>query len=396
MLINCPECSKPVSDKAPMCPQCGYPLAYRSPKYRKTNRRKRLPNGFGQITEIKGRGLREPFRAMVTVGKNENGRPICKILKPKGYFATYNEAYEALLNHSKNPTAISGITFKQLHDQWFPDYKLDLAERSIVSFSSAWSQCKDLYDVPVASIGTKKLKVFFDESNISPSTQRLVKSLLNCMYDYAVEQEIVPVNYARSFSLSKSVTKQMKEQYKPHESFTKEELSNILCNYQNIKYADMVLYGCYSGWRPSELCELLIENVDLKNWTVTGGGKTENGKNRIVPVHPIVRGLIKRRYSEAKTLGSKYLFNIVDTDGHRPFVYYNYSDRFPKILASLNISSSHRPHDTRKTFVTLAKEYKVDEYAIKRFVGHTVSDLTERVYTDRSVEWLMTEICKIK
>ena len=26
-LINCPECSKEVSDSAPSCPNCGYPLA---------------------------------------------------------------------------------------------------------------------------------------------------------------------------------------------------------------------------------------------------------------------------------------------------------------------------------------------------------------------------------
>jgi hypothetical protein len=29
-----------------------------------------LPNGFGQISEIKNRKLRNPFRAMITVGKN--------------------------------------------------------------------------------------------------------------------------------------------------------------------------------------------------------------------------------------------------------------------------------------------------------------------------------------
>ena len=40
---------------------------------------------------------------MVTVGKNENGRPIAKLLKPQAYFKTYNEAYEALVEYNKNP-----------------------------------------------------------------------------------------------------------------------------------------------------------------------------------------------------------------------------------------------------------------------------------------------------
>lgn len=38
----------------------------------------------------------------------------------------------------------------------------------------------------------------------------------------------------------------------------------------------------------------------------------------------------------------------------------------------------------------------MDEYAIKYIVGHAVNDLTEEVYTDRSIEWLSTEIEKIR
>ena len=56
----------------------------------------------------------------------------------------------------------------------------------------------------------------------------------------------------------------------------------------------------------------------------------------------------------------------------------------------------HRPHDGRKHFVTMAKKYNVDEYAIKYIVGHAISDLTERVYTQRDIEWLKEEMKKIK
>ena len=46
--------------------------------------------------------------------------------------------------------------------------------------------------------------------------------------------------------------------------------------------------------------------------------------------------------------------------------------------------------------MTLAKRYAVNEYAIKRIVGHVIDDLTERVYTERPMEWLSDEIEKIK
>lgn len=64
MLIQCPECDLQVSDKANTCPHCGYPLKpdAKPKSSRKPNKRRRLPNGFGQISEIKGRNLRNPFR----------------------------------------------------------------------------------------------------------------------------------------------------------------------------------------------------------------------------------------------------------------------------------------------------------------------------------------------
>ena len=75
MLIKCPECDLQVSDKATFCPHCGYPLQpdikQRKPRS-KNNKRRRLPNGFGQISEIKNRNLRNPFRAT-----NSRSTPNC-------------------------------------------------------------------------------------------------------------------------------------------------------------------------------------------------------------------------------------------------------------------------------------------------------------------------------
>ena len=47
-------------------------------------------------------------------------------------------------------------------------------------------------------------------------------------------------------------------------------------------------------------------------------------------------------------------------------------------------------------FITMAKKWKVDEYAIKYIVDHSITDLTERVYTKRDIEWLRSEMDKIE
>lgn len=124
MLIPCPECELQISDKAMFCPHCGYQTSQTTHRERKRQRkRNRLPNGFGQISEIKNRRLRKPFRAMVTVGKTSTGRPICKPLKPDAYFETYNDAYAALVEYNKNPYDLNpAITVKELYDRWSSEY----------------------------------------------------------------------------------------------------------------------------------------------------------------------------------------------------------------------------------------------------------------------------------
>lgn len=120
MLTQCPECSKEISDKAISCPNCGYPMQPIKIRRQVKKKRPRLPNGFGQISEIKNKNLRKPFRAMVSIGTKENGRPMCKLLQPEAYFATYNEAYEALVKYHTNPYDLDkNITLEELYDRWF-------------------------------------------------------------------------------------------------------------------------------------------------------------------------------------------------------------------------------------------------------------------------------------
>ena len=92
---------------------------------------------------------------------------------------------------------------------------------------------------------------------------------------------------------------------------------------------------------------------------------------------------------------SVYPFYLPSADGSYRYPRYEfYARHFNQTVKALGIAP-HHSHDCRKTFVTHAKEAGVDEYAIKRLVGHRIQDLTERVYTDRSIEWLRTELEKI-
>lgn len=412
MLVKCPECELQVSDKAISCPHCGYPLAEpqaQRKQSKKKNKRRRLPNGFGQISEIKGRNLRKPFRAMVTVGKSITGRPICKPLKPESFFETYNDAYAALLEYNRNPYDLApDITVAELYTKWTTDYFKTLnSDSSIRTITSAWAYCSDVYGMRAKDLRARHIKGCMDdgvairkgeECHTTPNIKGRIKSMFNLMLDYALEYEIVDRNYARTFDISGDVVKEREDSKRGHITFTDDEMARLWANHENVPYADVILIQCYSGWRPQELGLIELENVNVNEWTFSGGIKTQAGKDRVVPIHTRIRPLVKKYYDQAVAIGSKYLFSINDSKTHKGsnrFTYDKYKTRFEKVVNELGLNKDHRPHDPRKQFVTMAKKHGVDEYVIKILVGHQISDVTEKVYTHRDVEWLRSEIEKI-
>lgn len=404
MLINCPECELQVSDKALQCPHCGYPLkgVEKISRTRKTNKRKRLPNGFGQISELKGRNLRKPFRVMVTIGKDTNGKPVSKLLKPEAYFATYNDAYMALMDYHRNPVDESeNITMLELYDMWMKKYvESGKAASSINLNTNAWKYCSTTYDIPVKNIRPTHIKncmengFYVDNKNKMHTTtnniQQRIKNLFNMLLDYALEYGYVEKNYSRVFGSDAEIKVE-----KEHIPYIAEEVEALwrLTEEGDNTGADMLIIQIYSGWRPGELCTIELKNVHLDEGYMVGGLKTDAGRDREVPIHPKIFHLLQKYHERATNFGSEYLF--VSPKG-RPIKYAGFKNRLDKIVDLLNLNPEHRPHDGRATFITMAKKAKLDEYAIKYIVGHSIDDLTEKVYTHREISWLIEEIEKIK
>ena len=374
MLITCPECQLMLSDKAAVCPHCGFQPRNTSRRVAKKPHR-RLPNGFGQITEIKGRYLRKPYRAMVSIGKKPNGRPDSKIL---AYFETYNDAYAALVEYNRNPYDLDkAITVKELYEKWTNSIEVT---RQV---TSVWPYCEPVYDMKAQDIRVRHIKALMDNVE-APTAKTRIKSLFNRMLDYALEYEIVQKNYARDFSVEQTETQT------EHVTYTKQEME-ILWNNTSIPFVNAILLQCYTGWRPQELCLIKKENVNIIERSIIGGIKTDAGKERIVPICEKAMPLVEKLLYMSDVLSSDML--ICDNNG-KPMTYNKFYHKFEAVMKELGING-HKPHDPRKTFVTMCKEKKVDEYAIKRMVGHKIEDITESVYTDRKFDWLKKEIEKL-
>lgn len=409
MLIKCSECELQVSDKAVSCPHCGLVLrqnAYKRPP-RKTNKHKKLPNGFGQISEIKDYNLRNRFRAMVTVGKTTTGRPICRPLKPVAFFRTYNDAYIALVEYNKNPYDLDdAISVAELYERWTNDYFKTLkSESSMRTITCAWAYCSSVYNMRASDVRARHIKGCMEEGvakikgkeqHASAGTKARIKSMFNLMLDYALEYEIVDRNYARTFNVSDDIIQETEDSKRGHIPFTESEIEILWNNIDVKQYVDVILFQCYSGWRPQELGLLRLDDIDWEQGIIVGGMKSDAGRDRVVPIHPKIRHIVEEKYKEAVDLGSEYLINCTDSRTGLKLTYDKYQKRFVKIIGELKLNDQHRAHDPRMHFITMAKKYKLDEYAVKYIAGHAIQDITERVYTKREISWLVEEMHKIE
>ncbi len=396
-LLKCPECAHDVSDKAVACPNCGYPMNMPSttkPRIR-NGRPTKMPNAYGSITKMSGK-RRKPYRVRVTdrwVIDDKTGRS--KQLRPTlGYFETREEAMIALATYNENPYDINtdNITFSEVYEKWSDGYFRTLSNPSSArTIKAAYSYCNGLYNMRMQDIRVSHLEGTIINAQVGDSTKARIKSLFNMLYRYAVANDIVEKDYAAvMFANGNPIKRNRTRDVIP---FTQEEIQMLWNNLEQIPFVDMILIEIYSGWRPQELAILKTYDVDITSETMRGGLKTDAGKNRIVPIHPLIKPLIEKRMSEAATLQSEYLFNDANGQQGTYMTYDKYRSRFDKVMKRLNLK--HHPHETRHTFITKAKACGVDEYILKLIVGHAIDDITEKVYTHRTIEQLKNEMEKI-
>lgn len=156
-----------------------------------------------------------------------------------------------------------------------------------------------------------------------------------------------------------------------------------------VPFADTVLIYIYSGWRCAELLTMPATDINIQEWTFKGGMKTEASKNRIVPIHTLIRPYVARRLSE----GHNSLF----AEKGRPITYESrYLPLFKNALQQSGITTPHTPHDCRHTFTSLLNTAGANEVCIDRLVGHASKGITKNIYTHKDIEELRAAIELIK
>lgn len=340
----------------------------------------RNPPKYGTIITLKG-NRRRPYMVKVNSRTDDNGNQKYDIL---GYYEDRTTAQMALAEYNKNPYDLNAqnATFKEVYELYF-DAKYKKSKKKLSKSSEdctrgAFNKCKLLHDKVFSKLRKVDLQNVLDDFTLSHAYMEHIKNLFNQMYKYALEYDIVQKDYSQFVTINKE------DDDESGVPFSKEELEKIWAN-KDKPYVDTVLIYIYSGWRVSELLEMPLENIDLENRTFTGGKKTRASKNRTVPIHSKIFDMVANLYKE----GNKTLFSS------RKMSKSKYYKLFQSAMQSCGITEKHTPHDCRHTFATLLNNANANQVAVKKLLGHSTNDITEKIYTHKDIDDLRKEIEKI-
>lgn len=357
-------------------------------------------NGTGSITKLSGR-RRKPYIARWTMGTDEDtGKQIRKTV---GTYETRAEAEAALYSYKENPYDLDAgkATFAEVYETWSKSHYPEISEATSHNYANAYNKCTFLHNKKLKDIKLDDLIFAIESSNCNYPVIKIIKSLFNQIYKYAVPRHLCSEDLTVYLDISKYKSKNPNSQKR--ERITDDEIEKIW-QFKDTDIGKVVLMIVYSGVRIAEMLNLKKEDCHLdERYVSITHAKTDAGIRKV----PISEKTIDFwLYFFNANNESEYLIYINDRDFHGNsslgHAYKRFLDSYwSPFFATLGIyktqkkESTKTPHEARYSCVSMLQEANVSEAAIKAIVGHQPNDVTQAVYTQLSIEYLLECINKI-
>lgn len=344
----------------------------------------RLPNGYGSIINL-GKKRRKPFAVRITVGYEENGKINgVSLYKQKykyiGYFEKRKDALTFLNDYNKKPYLLDNkdVTFNDVFNGWSSRKFENINPRTAKNYLSIYKHFEALHELPFSTIKTYHLQEIIDK-NKTNSTIKHFKSFINQLYDYALKNEIVEKDYSSFIELPKIEVKKQKI------PFSDNEIKKLWKN-KDKEFINYILIQLYTGARISELLNVKLNDIDIKNRSIFISSSKTTAGIRSIPIHKDILDFIKYNLKNNNT----YLF-----EKNNKQISYNYYIRhiFNPLMDFLKMD--HTPHETRHTFISQCDRLNLNASVIKRIVGHSNNNITQH-YTHKDLNDLIIAIDSFK
>lgn len=336
---------------------------------------KRNPNGYGCVTKLKGNRSR-PWMVKVTLYDEEGHAK----QTPVGYAESEEKALVLLAQYNNNPWDADRetITLAVLFQRWSKIKLPKLGKSNAQSLKAAYKHCSKYYGMKYRAIKAYHMQDTIDNCGCAYSTQGAIKNLWGHLDRFAFECDIIDKMYSQ-LTTSPPIPDTNRVPFSDKEV-------QALWKVSDQPWVNTVLIYLYSGFRLQELLTMKTDQVNLKEKTFTGGIKTKNGKDRIVPIHPKIEPFVTALVQQGHT----YLFTY---DGKKitSSKYYKLWNEVMNL-----IDAEHTPHEARHTFETNLDNAGGNRKCIDLLMGHKSSDVGNRVYNHKTLDQLRETIELLK
>jgi integrase len=366
----CVKCKADVPTM-PFCGACGWKQKKAPPVKHKRG------NGQGSVIKLSdGR-----YKATVTLDYYfaEDGRKH-RHTRSK-IFELKKDAIAAIpgLKASPRQRERKAMTFWQVFDAWLPTHKA--GKTTLDCYRAAIRYFGSLYAMPFPDVDVDDLQDCIDECPKGKRTKENMRAAVGLMYKYAIPRHLSAdgLNLAQYLTISGDAAAH-------RDALTADELARLWACVDSIPGVRHVLIMCYTGFRPSEYLALTADSYDAAAQTLTGGSKTDAGRDRIVTLSPRIQPLVAVEAAHGGRL----------TEGG-PADLKRWSEQafYPALAAAgidnplVEISGGvqrHRitPHSCRHTFATLIKRVAGADKDKLELIGHASTEML-RHYQDVSL-----------
>lgn len=223
--------------------------------------------------------------------------------------------------------------------------------------------------------------IVLKQNNQAATRNRRLYSLRS-FFNYLEREEIMPKNPALTIDASK-------EPVREPIYLRPQEINQFMAAVNNETSRYMIRDRCimkillYCGLRVSELTNLNVENIDLKDQTLSFIGK--GNRERYLPLHPelepVVTAWLRNRMSFKKESPDAREAFFLSNRGQR-MTPRNIQYMIKKFARQAGIKNASRitPHKLRHTFATIIYQKTGDIRIVQELLGHS-SIATTQIYS---------------
>lgn len=304
-------------------------------------RSKSRGNGQGTVYKVNGK-----YRAQVT--RYEAGR---RLTASRSGFKTKREALEwCALNRDKAKETVFRA-FGEVSQEWAKTHLPTISPKKAADYRRVLENSEELAARKMEDLRAADLQAVVDRQPLAYYSRKLYKTVYSMVFRYGVSNGYCTTNYAEYIELP-PMTQPDKRAY------TSEEVARLWEYYDREKdvFSGAALIMIYTGMRYGEISTIDPEDIHLEEGYMTGGIKTEAGRQGeiliIEKIRPIIQDIMLPRNRVA----------AYSTEGFRKG--YN------KAQAAAGIER-HTVHECRHTTATLLAAEGVHPAVISAIMRHT-------------------------